>query len=220
LSADSQKTAVLSERARLAREIHDTLAQQLTAVVLQLEAAEGLVGRDQERAQRALGTAREMARSALQEARRSVWDLRPTPLTATGLVAALAAEVDNWRERSGIAATFRADGIRPPLTLSPAAEVAVLRILQEALTNVARHSGAGRVEVRLRRADDAVRLTVMDDGCGFVTDRDARSGSFGLIGMAERARLAGGTLTVMSAPGEGTNLSVQVPLNEAVAVPA
>jgi signal transduction histidine kinase len=149
-----------------------------------------------------------------------VWDLRPTPLAATGLVAALSGEVDNWRERSGIAANFRADGIRPPLAIAPAAEVAVLRILQEALTNVARHSGARRVEVRLRRVDDEVRLTIVDDGHGFVTEAGAQAGSFGLIGMAERARLAGGTLTVMSAPGEGTTLSVQVPLNEAVAVPA
>jgi signal transduction histidine kinase len=220
LSAESQKTAVLSERARLAREIHDTLAQQLTAVVLQLEAADGFVGRDEGRAQAALDTARDMARSALQEARRSVWDLRPTPLTATGLVAALAAEVDHWRERSEIAATFRADGIRRPLSLSPTAEVALLRILQEALTNVGRHSGAKLVAVRLERMADQVRLTVEDDGAGFVTARDAREGSFGLVGMAERARLAGGRLTVMSTPGKGTTLAVQVPLGESVAVSA
>jgi signal transduction histidine kinase len=161
-----------------------------------------------------------MARSALQEARRSVWDLRPTPLTATGLVAALAAEVDGWTERSGIASSFEADGIRPPLALSPIAEVAVLRILQEALTNVARHSGARRVEVRLRRHDSEVRLTVEDDGAGFLTDGVTRLGSFGLIGMAERARLAGGTLTVTSAPGKGTSLTVEVPIGDAVAVPA
>lgn len=220
LSAESQKTAVLSERARLAREIHDTLAQQLTAVVLQLEAAEGLVARDADRAHRAVATARGMARSALQEARRSVWDLRPTPLAATGLVAALAAEVENWRKRSRITASFHSDGIRPPLALAPAAEVALLRILQEALTNVARHSGAGRVEVRLRRVEDEVRLTIEDDGRGFVAGGDARAGSFGLIGMAERARLAGGTLTVMSTPGKGTTLAVQVPLGDAAAVPA
>jgi signal transduction histidine kinase len=220
LSAESQKTAVLSERARLAREIHDTLAQQLTAVVLQLEAAEGLVGRDGGRAQAALDTAREMARSALQEARRSVWDLRPTPLTATGLVAALAAEVEHWRERSGTAAIFHADHIRRPLSLSPPAEVALLRILQEALTNVARHSGASRVAVRLELVGDEARLTIEDDGAGFVAGGGAREGSFGLLGMAERARLAGGRLTVTSAPGRGTTLSVQVPLGDDVAVPA
>jgi signal transduction histidine kinase len=220
LSAQSQRTAVLSERARLAREIHDTLAQQLTAVVLQLEAAEGLVARDADRAHRAVEVARGMARSALQEARRSVWDLRPTPLTATGLVAALAAEVNGWRERSGIAATFRGAGSDRPLPLTPTAEVALLRILQEALTNVARHSDAARVDVRLSRVGDEVRLTVEDDGRGFVTDADTRAGSFGLIGMAERARLAGGTLTVMSTPGKGTTVAVQVPLGDREAVPA
>jgi signal transduction histidine kinase len=220
LSAESQKTAVLSERARLAREIHDTLAQQLTAVVLQLEAAEGLVARDDARARTALDAAREMARSALQEARRSVWDLRPTPLTATGLVAALAAEVDGWRERSGVPAAFQADGLRRPLSLSPVAEVALLRILQEALTNVGRHAGARRVAVRLERAGDDVRLTVEDDGDGFDVERGAGEGSFGLVGMAERARLAGGHLVVTSTPGHGTILSVQLPLGDAVAVPA
>jgi signal transduction histidine kinase/HAMP domain-containing protein len=220
LSAESQKTAVLSERARLAREIHDTLAQQLTAVVLQLEAAEGLVGRDGDRARMALDTARDMARSALQEARRSVWDLRPTPLTATGLVAALAAEVEGWRERSGIAARFRSDHVRRPLSLHPAAEVALLRILQEALTNVARHSGATRVVVRLDRLGEEVRLTIEDDGGGFVAEAGHREGAFGLVGMAERARLARGTLTVTSAPGRGTTVSVQLPLGDAVAVPA
>jgi len=220
LSAESQKTAVLSERARLAREIHDTLAQQLTAVVLQLEAAEGLVTRDAGRARFALDTAREMARSALQEARRSVWDLRPTPLTATGLMAALAAEVDQWHERSGIPATFGADGIRRPLSLTPAAEVALLRILQEALTNVGRHSGAARVAVRVERVGDDVRLTIEDDGAGFASGEGAREGSFGLLGMAERARLAGGTLTVASVPGTGTVLTVQLPLTDALAVPA
>jgi signal transduction histidine kinase len=220
LSAESQKTAVLSERARLAREIHDTLAQQLTAVVLQLEAAEGLVARDASRARTALDAAREMARSALQEARRSVWDLRPTPLTATGLVAALAAEVEGWRARTGVAAVFRADGVRRPLSLSPSAEVALLRILQEALTNVGRHAGAARVSIRLERAGEDVRLTVVDDGTGFEPEHDAGEGSFGLVGMAERARLAGGHLTVSSAPGQGTTLAVQLPLGDVVAMPA
>jgi signal transduction histidine kinase len=220
LSAESQKTAVLSERARLAREIHDTLAQQLTAVVLQLEAAEGLVGRDAARAHTAVETARGMARSALQEARRSVWDLRPTPLEATGLVAALAAEVERWRERSAVPGSFRANGIPRPLALSPAAEVALLRILQEALTNIARHSDARRAEVRLTRQGDSIQLTVADDGCGFAPESEVRVGSFGLLGMTERARLAGGSLELDSTPGKGTTVSVVVPLGDAVAVPA
>lgn len=220
LSAENEKTAVHSERARLAREIHDTLAQQLTAVVVQLEAAEGLVAKDAGRARRALAAAREMARSALQEARRSVWDLRPAPLTATGLVAALDAETAHWSERSGVAAAFRAEGIRQPLPLGPEAEVALLRILQEALTNAGRHSAAATITVRLRRERGRVTLSISDDGRGFDPAAPGSMDCFGLIGMAERARLVGGALRVESAPGAGTTVTVSLPLAGVEAVPA
>ncbi len=213
LSQEGREMAVLEERARLAREIHDTLAQQLTGIVIQLEAAQALAGRDPERSLPALSSAQELARSALAEARRSVWDLRPTPLTSTGLVAAAETEVELFRRRTGIAARLRAERMAPPPALRPQAEVALLRITQQALANIAAHSGASRVGVRLRHADGHVELTVKDNGHGFDTST-LPPGSFGLVGMSERVRLAGGTFAVESATGRGTTISVRLPVLE------
>jgi two-component system NarL family sensor kinase len=223
LAAEGRELAVLEERTRLAREIHDTLAQQLTAIVLQLEAAEAFVERSPGRAGSLVVTARDLARSALQEARRSVWNLRPAPLDATGLVAALDREVRRWRQYSGIPARLRAEALPNPLPLQPTAEVALFRIVQEALANVARHSNARRVEVSLARHDGALEVCVSDDGDGFDAEAPPQRGSFGLLGMGERARLAGGSLDVSSTRGEGTRVVVRLPLGEAavpVSVPA
>jgi two-component system NarL family sensor kinase len=218
LAAEGRELAVLEERTRLAREIHDTLAQQLTAIVLQLEAAEAYAERSPGRAHTLVITARDLARSALQEARRSVWDLRPAPLEATGLVAALDREVRRWSQNSGIAGRLRADRLPSPLPLAPAAEVGLLRIVQEALSNAARHSGATTVDVAVARRDGALELTVQDDGCGFDAEVGPQPGSFGLVGMNERARLAGGSLEVSTAPGHGTRVTARLPLGEAAAV--
>src|SRR5207302_8360131 len=120
--------AVLEERTRLARDIHDTLAQQLTGIVLELEAADTLIARGSDRARHAVEVARNLARAALQEARRSVWNLRPAPLAATGVIAAISHEVDAWRERTGVSARFRQRAVPPRPALQPAAEVALLRV--------------------------------------------------------------------------------------------
>jgi two-component system, NarL family, sensor kinase len=223
LAAEGRELAVLEERTRLAREIHDTLAQQLTAIVLQLEAAEAFVERSPGRAGSLVVTARDLARSALQEARRSVWNLRPAPLDATGLVAALDREVRRWRQYSGIPARLRTEALPNPLPLAPTAEVALFRIVQEALANAARHSNARRVDVTLLRREGFLEVCVSDDGDGFDADSAPHRGSFGLLGMSERARLAGGSLDVSSALGEGTRVVVRLPLGEApvpVPVPA
>jgi two-component system NarL family sensor kinase len=215
LAEEGRELAVLEERTRLAREIHDTLAQQLTAIVLQLEAAEAYVERSPGRAGSLVITARDLARSALQEARRSVWNLRPAPLEATGLVAALDREVRRWRQQAGIPVRLHAAGLPNPLLLQPAAEVALFRIVQEALANAARHSRARRVDVTLARAGEELEITVADDGDGFDAASSPDPGSFGLMGMGERARLAGGSLEVTSRPGEGTTVRVRLPLGEA-----
>ena len=213
LSQEGREMAVLEERARLAREIHDTLAQQLTGIVIQLEAAQALVSRDPDRSVPALASAQELARAALAEARRSVWDLRPAPLTSTGLVAAAEAEVERFRRRTGIAARLRAERMSPPPALRPQAEVALLRITQQALANIAAHSGATRVNVRFRHVDSHVELTVRDNGHGFDTSA-LPAGSFGILGMAERVRVVGGTFEVESAPGRGTTITVRLPVPE------
>lgn len=219
LSEEGREMAVLEERARLAREIHDTLAQQLTGIVVQLEAAQALAGRDPGLAVPALGSAEDLARSALSEARRSVWDLRPAPLTSTGLVAATESEVDRFRRRTGIPARLRTERMSPPPALRPQAEVTLLRITQQALTNIAAHSGASRVSVRLRHSDDHVELTVRDNGQGFDTG-SVPPGSFGIVGMAERVRLAGGTFEVDSSPGKGTTIAVRLPVTNATGTTA
>ncbi|HXA27824.1 MAG TPA: histidine kinase [Candidatus Angelobacter sp.] len=220
LAAEGRELAVLEERTRLAREIHDTLAQQLTAIVLQLEAAEAYAERSPGRAQSLVITARDLARSALHEARRSVWNLRPAPLEATGLVAALDREVRRWARTSGMPARLSADTLPNPLNLQPAAEVGLLRIAQEALSNAGRHSGATSVEVSLCRRDGALELGVQDDGCGFDPETSPQLGSFGLVGMSERARLAGGSLEIVTSPGQGTRVTVRLPLAEATGAPA
>ena len=211
LSDEGREMAVLEERARLAREIHDTLAQQLTGIVIQLEAAQALVSRDPDRSLPALASAQELARSALAEARRSVWDLRPAPLSSTGLVAAAENEVERFRHRTGIAARLRAEHMVPPPALRPQSEVTLLRITQQALANIAAHSGASRVTVRLRNLGDHVELTVRDNGHGFDTSA-LPVGSFGIVGMAERVRIAGGTFQVESVPSRGTTITVDLPV--------
>ena len=211
LSDEGREMAVLEERARLAREIHDTLAQQLTGIVIQLEAAQALVSRDPARSLPALASAQELARSALAAARRSVWDLRPAPLSSTGLVAAAENEVERFRHRTGIAARLRAEHMVPPPALRPQSEVTLLRITQQALANIAAHSGASRVTVRLRNLGDHVELTVRDNGHGFDTSA-LPLGSFGIVGMAERVRIAGGTFQVESVPSRGTTITVDLPV--------
>jgi signal transduction histidine kinase len=210
--------AVLEERTRLAREIHDTLAQQLTGIVLELEAADALLNRGSEqRARTSVEKARELARGALQEARRSVWNLRPAPLSASGLVAAIGHEVEAWEERTGIPARFKARAVPPHPPLSPTAEVALLRIGQEALSNAARHGHPEHVDVELRAHAQELILSIRDDGIGFDPAASApREDCFGLDGMAERARNAGGTLTVVSTPGQGTTVTTRLPFTEAV----
>jgi signal transduction histidine kinase len=219
LSAAGREHAVLEERTRLAREIHDTLAQQLTGIVIQLEAADTLVERGSDRARQSVEIARDLARAALQEARRSVWNLRPAPLAATGLVAALEGEVRAWESRSGIPARFRKRSVGARPALQPASEVALLRTVQEALSNVARHSGASAVTIALKSDGDEIVLTVHDNGVGFdAASEPPRSDCFGLEGMRERVRLAGGTLIVMSSPGAGTEITARLPLAEPTAV--
>jgi DNA-binding NarL/FixJ family response regulator/signal transduction histidine kinase len=221
--------AAAEERNRLAREVHDTLAQSLTAIALQLDAADLLLppGAD---AAPVVTQAREMTRRALEEARRAVWGLHPTPLENRTLAEALEAEVAGFGRRSGVAASFELRG--EPLALDAERATALFRIAQEALHNVEKHAEARRVRVELEfrveggagaeTARGAVLLRVADDGRGFATEevQPTPDGGFGLTGMRERARLAGGTLEIESAPGWGTRLVAHVVLATALATPS
>ena len=198
------------ERQRMAQELHDTLAQGLAGLILQLEAADshledGNAPRGQETVQRAM----EQARTTLREARRAIQALRPAALEGSDLVDALGQEVEAFGATTGIRATLQVDS--GSLYVPPAAAQDLLRIVQESLTNVARHAQADSVQVRLEACDDGLRVVVEDDGCGFDPEQvSGQLGSYGLQGLKERARHIGGELRVRSAPGEGTTVIVEM----------
>ncbi|HUY98005.1 MAG TPA: histidine kinase [Verrucomicrobiae bacterium] len=217
LFADSQELGTLNERNRLAREIHDTLAQGLAGIVTQLQGAEGWLDRDPDRSRAALRQATELARRNLQEARRSVYDLRPEALQRNGLVGALREELARVRTDSGVAATVRGRGVAG-LRLPTTVEVALFRIAQEAVGNAVRHARPSAISVTLIAEPAGLRLRVRDDGIGFTPPalrpdgRPERGRSFGLTSMAERAAGCGGALTVHSRPGRGTVVEARLPL--------
>jgi two-component system NarL family sensor kinase len=211
LFAQSTRLGAVEERNRLAREIHDTLAQGLTATALQLESADALLDTGSQKAHEPLRRALSLTRSNLEEARRSVLDLRAAPLEGRTLSEALKALVQRWEAETGIGARYGAvNGSRP---LLPRVEAALYRICQEALTNVGQHSGAGRVTVRLVATPERVRLVVEDDGRGFDVS-EVPADRHGLAGMRERAEMLGGILEVRSGPGAGARIEASVPLEK------
>jgi signal transduction histidine kinase len=198
----------LEERQRLARELHDTVAQGLVSVVTQLEAAEQeLEGGRIDRVGERVARAREVARDALGDARRAVAALRPDVLERSGLAEALQGLSGPARDGAP-AVEVRADV--PAGALRPDAEVALLRCAQEALANARRHAGATTVRVDLRLGDAAAELRVRDDGRGF-DPAEARPGGFGLVALRERAAAVGGDAEVTSVPGAGTEVRAWVP---------
>ena len=210
LFARSTRLGALEERNRLAREIHDTIAQGLSATALQLESADALLDAGSEKAHEPLHRALSLTRSNLEEARRSVLDLRAAPLEGRPLSEALKALVERWEAETGIAARYRAvNGSRP---LPPRVEAALYRICQEALTNVSRHAGADRVSVQLVTTPERVWLLVEDDGRGFDAS-EVPEDRHGLTGMRERAEMLGGTLEAQSDAG-GTRIEATVPLEK------
>jgi signal transduction histidine kinase/ligand-binding sensor domain-containing protein len=207
----SQFAAVLAERNRMAREIHDTLAQSFVGVSVQLELTAQLLAQAQvSAAHQQIDRTRTYVREGLAEARRSIWDLRAITAQDT-----LPTRLTRLVEQTGtaqlhtsltIGGTYRA--------LLPAVESEVLRIAQEALTNVTRHSGATRVSVDLRYDSSRLTLTISDNGRGFQTSDDSlpAKGHFGLQGMRERAAQIGAQLTIESSNGQGASITLDVPL--------
>ena len=208
-----RQLAVVEERNRLVREIHDSLAQGLTAIIWQLNAAEGQAEAGGEQALESLKRIRDLARDSLQEARRSVYDLRSGPLKGQSLVGALRQETDK-AAGDRIQTSFNVEG--KSRVLPGGVEASLLRICQEALANILKHANAGRVAVTIGFADARAHLKVEDDGVGFdpvIPKRwDRESGGFGLVSMRERAQLLGGELTVESAIGRGTVVRAELPL--------
>jgi signal transduction histidine kinase len=211
LLVQAREAGILDERQRLAGELHDVLAQGLTGIVTQLEAADQAAGRESDR-RRHLDTAKQLARDSLTEARRSVQALRPQPLAQAALPEALSEVVDGWAARHGVAAQLITTGTARPLL--PEIEATLLRTAQEALANVARHADADRVALTLSYMEDVVTLDVRDDGAGFDPAHgraQGYDGGYGLTAMRERVRRIAGTLEVESEPGAGTAISACVP---------
>lgn len=207
LAALSRQTGALAERQRLAGEIHDTLAQGLTSIVMLLQAADAEIGADPREARRHVGLATQTAREGLAEARAMVAALAPADLQGEALHEALRRVTDRIGAELGIAARFEVCG--PARPLPPTAEVVLLRAAQEALANVRKHARAADVRVVLSYDAGAVRLEVRDDGAGF--DPAQVNGGYGLRGMRSRILQVGGSLLVRARPGAGTTLSVEVP---------
>ena len=212
LLTQAREAGAGDERQRMAREIHDTLAQGLTGIITQLEAAQQ-TARDAER-ERRIDNAKRLARDSLADARRSVQALRPQALEDSRLPDALAEEVARWTATSGVPAEIRTTG--DPRALHPEVEVTLLRVGQEALANVAKHAAAAHAWVTLSYMEDVVTLDVRDDGSGIGLPeaggkRDQNGGGFGLIAMRQRVNRLAGQLEIESEPGAGTAVSASLP---------
>ncbi len=204
---------VLEERVRLAREVHDTLAQGFVGISNLLDAIAMAMQSDLASARRNLDLARKMARHSLTEARRSVMDLRASALEQRDLPAALAQAARQWT--AGSPTTVRLDVAGESQKLPEDVEQHLMRIAQEAVTNALKHSGARNISIRLQMEPRSLLLRVEDDGSGFEPSGvfSALDGHFGLLGMRERAARLGGELQLSSKPGFGTHIEVSVPLS-------
>ncbi|WP_283134051.1 sensor histidine kinase [Rhizohabitans arisaemae] len=216
LLAQAREAGVIDERRRMAREIHDTLAQGLTGIIAQLQAAEQM-HEVPAPWRRPFEAVKRLARESLSEARRSVDALRPEPLETARLSDALADVADRWSKVHGLAVQVTTTGTVRSMT--PEAEFALLRTAQEALANVAKHAQATRVGVTLSYLEYEVALDVRDDGRGFdpagleagAPQPPSRGGGFGLTIMRQRVEGLSGTLRIESEPGVGTGISACVP---------
>ncbi|MCW3097303.1 MAG: putative signal transduction histidine kinase [Chthonomonadaceae bacterium] len=207
LSEQARQTAVLDERNRMAREIHDTLAQAFTGILMQLGNAERLLASDVVACQTHLQSIRDLAREGLSEARRSVKALRPQTLESTDLAGALDQMVQLMNSDLPPRLEFHLYGVTVDLPTDVANHL--LRIGQEALTNALRHARANTIQMELAFADAETRLSVEDDGQGFEANTPGQRAGFGLTGMRERVGILGAELTVTSALGRGTRIEVR-----------
>jgi len=206
-----RSSAVLEERNRIARELHDTVEQELAGITMQLDLAVDCFDHAPPIAKQALETARKMSRHSMVDARRSVWDLRCHFLEHGNFTSALKNVVSSLNLPSNLRVTFEMEGI--PFRLPPAMEMNLLRIGQEAVGNAAKHGQAENIEISLAYTPEKVRLTIRDDGRGFDPAASMPTGHFGLLDMRERAHCLGCNLQIDSLANEGTTISVEVPID-------
>jgi signal transduction histidine kinase len=211
LAAAERRAGILEERQRLARDIHDTLAQGFTSIVMHLEAADQALPDDLDTLQKHLDRARGTARTSLEQARRVVHALRPHSLDQRSLPDAIERTAVRWQEETGIPLTTTTTG--DPIPLHPDIEVTLLRATQEALANIRKHAQATAVQLTLSYIDDVVVLDIQDNGVAFAgAAASPLSGGYGLQAMRERAEQCGGSVTLESEPGEGTTVVVSIPI--------
>lgn len=211
-AAQVKDLTLAAERQRLARELHDTLAQGLAGLILQLEAIDMQLSRGRlDRLKVIVDQAMERARTALAGARRSIDDLRASGSPDPDLAEALRLEAERFTRDTGVPCTLQ---LEPPAYIPAIVREHALRIVAEGLANVARHAHAAHVRIEMDGMN-ALEITLADDGIGFdMQTIDARDGHYGLVGLRERARLMDGSVDVISAPGQGTILSIHLPLVE------
>jgi len=211
LYQNSRDIGAINERNRIAREIHDTIAQGMAATILQLETADALLDShaDSEKIKSTIQRALELTRVNLEEARRSVMDLRATPLDGKTLPEAIQALLNDPHIHTDLEIQYEILGSSPPLPIRIA--TGLYRIAQEAINNVTQHADAQNLRVELTLVPERVQLVIEDDGKGFRT-RKIPEGHFGLIGMKERVKLLGGKINISSTPTVGTIIEVTIPL--------
>jgi len=206
-----REEGVLRERARLAHEIHDTLAQGFAAIIVNLEAAGPSLGKSPE-ARALCDRALRIGREGLAEARSIVRGLRPMTHEGESLCRAVAAIAESVAGGTGLRVKSFVEEISG--RIPPRVEAELLQIIREALSNVVRHSGAHEARVLMRAEGNLIQLCVEDDGCGFVPDHPSASQGFGLTSMRDRARKLGGVLWIYSLPGQGTQVAMCIPFTE------
>jgi signal transduction histidine kinase len=210
--AEAEFAAILSERNRLAREIHDTLAQGLVATSVQLRLAKKQCSDPTTAVAQCIDAAQQLVRGSLEEARNSIWNMRAHVLENNDLAGALEGILKQLSDGSGVQTTFEVTG--KARRLAPVVENNLLRLGQEAITNATKHSRAKRIAVILDFTERQFCLAVRDDGQGFnAAAPPPGDGGFGLVGMRERAAQLKGELSIHSAPGQGTEVSLRVPLS-------
>ncbi|HEY0583651.1 MAG TPA: GAF domain-containing sensor histidine kinase, partial [Chloroflexota bacterium] len=213
LYEQTREYAVIEERNRLARELHDSVTQSLFSVTLLSEAALNLLERDPAKARERLERANELAQGALAEMRALIFQLRPMTLQEEGLLSALKKHLSALHSRHGQIVDLQVTGAER--RLPAAVEDATFRIAQESLNNVIKHAAAPQASVHLHLGPDALELATVDSGVGFDPAAPSPTPTLGMTSMRERAEAIGGRLTVKSAPGQGTRISVWLPLGDA-----
>ena len=208
-----EELTLTTERQRMARELHDTLAQGLAGLILQLEAADSYISnQNPQKAQAIIQQAMTRARTTLADARRAIGDLRESQATPTDLNAAIRGEVERFQHSTGIPCTLELCTLS---SFSPALAENVLRTVSEGLVNIARHAQASEVFLTMNCDKRNLCIEIRDNGIGFDPQiAIGRSGHYGLLGLRERARLLGGTLAIKSLPGEGTTIGIQLPIGD------